>query len=128
MKRQLFILTFCTLLVIGLGFYWRTKELTDQVFYDFCFDNEPVVNEKMLENTLSGFEIVAVQHLPKIHLNTSKMQISPYREMVASCKFYKLKKKDVSEKSRATSASKTSFLKMPPTGIAGIFRARWDEY
>jgi len=50
MKRKLFILTFCTLLVIGLGFYWRVRAFAEQGFYDFCFDNEPVVNEKMLEN------------------------------------------------------------------------------
>ena len=98
MKRKLFILTFCTLLVIGLGFYWRTRAFVEQVFYNFCFENEPIANKKVLEKILSDFEIIDVQNLPKSTLEASKMNVLPYREMVASCKFYKLKKKDVYRK------------------------------
>lgn len=98
MRRKLIIPVVAILLIIGLGTYWRTREFAEQVLYDFCFKNEAVANKKVLENTLSEFETSVVQNLPKAYLEASKMQSAPYREMVASCNFYQLKKKDVYRK------------------------------
>lgn len=89
-KLKLFILNSSVLLLIGLVFYWRAREFLDQEIYDFYFENEPVVNKKALEKVLSDFEIIAIQNIPKATLEASKMNVLPYREMVASCKFYKL--------------------------------------
>lgn len=96
LKKGVFFLFIVALLASYL--HWYTRDVIDQVIYDLSFSNTYINSKKGIDDVLNEWEHIEGRALPAELKAYSLLDEGEYKNVLASSRYYVLRKKDVYKK------------------------------
>ncbi len=98
-KKRLFI--FIGVVIGSLIFllsFWKTRDYLLQTLYDLNHSNPDLYSSKSIDSLLANLEMVAFKDLEKSYLDFTKSNEVPYRNLLQSKRYYKVRRRDLYRK------------------------------